>query len=124
MRKKKENRFLGEKGSISYFIVFVFLAFILLVLFVFITPVLIKFNTELYAAGEDILLDANSTASSLSNAQVRGQLQDSLTAASGSIPTQIDVLSNFFQYAWILIIVIIVLALYMFTRETVEGEIR
>lgn len=119
MKKK-----LNQKGSISFFIVFVALAVILLILFAAVIPLLIAFDTALYEGAEDIILDANKTAGNIQNAEIKASLQSSLQASTDTIPTQIDIMSNFFQYGWILVIVVIVLVLFMISRQTVEVAVR
>lgn len=118
-----KKKIMNERGVITYAIVFIFLAFILLTVFVFITPVLIEFNAEMYAAGEEILLDANATANEFQNQDIKAQFQDALGSAQQSIPTQVSILAAFFQYAWIIILIVVLMVLYMLTRETVEAEI-
>jgi hypothetical protein len=115
-----KKKFLGERGSIAYFIGFVYLSVILLVLFAVVVPVLISMDTKFYAAGESILIDANATMSTLADGEVKTQMQHSLTASRNSIPEQIEVLQVFFQYGWIILIIAVVLVLFMATRRTVE----
>lgn len=115
-----KKKFLGERGSIAYFIGFVYLSVILLILFSVIVPLLISVDTKFYAAGESILLDANATMSTLAPGEVKTAMQQSLTASRNSIPEQIDILQVFFQYGWIILIVAVALVLFMATRQTVE----
>lgn len=115
---------MNQRGSVSFFVVFVFLAFILLVLFALFIPLMIDFNTEIYAGAEMILDDANASAAEIQDADIRAQLQGSIGASQDSIITQTDVLSTFFQYGYIIIILVIVLVIYMIARQTVEVGIR
>ncbi len=115
---------MNEQGSISYFLVYVILAFILLVIFALIIPITIMFNTTIYQSAEDILLDANDVANEIQDPAIKAQLVRALGGNTESIATQVDILSTFFQYGWILIILIIVIVLFLQTRQTVELEIR
>jgi hypothetical protein len=121
-KKRKGIGNINEKGSISFYIIFVFLAFITLTLFVFLTPIMMDFNTRIYTAGEIALIDANETASQIQNADVRASFQSSLTSSQNSIPNQVAILSFFFQYAWIIVILVILLSLFIYTRQSVEAE--
>lgn len=119
MKKK-----LNEKGSISYFMVFVVLAVILLVLFAVAIPFLQAFNIALYEAGEDILIDANKTVQQLENEEIKAALEGALGQQVTSIETQVDILGTFFKYGWIIIILVIVLVIFLASRQAVEAEIR
>lgn len=118
------NKKINSRGSVSYFFVFVILSVVLVTLFAFAIPLLQAIDTAFYEAGEDILLDANETASNIQNDNIRESIQANFQAQTESIPTQIDILSTFHQYGWIIIILAIVLVIFLITRQTVELEVR
>lgn len=118
MKRKK------KKGVIAYFMVFVFLSIILTFLFAFATPLLINFDTAIYTGGEIALEDSETWINRIQNDDVRNQIQGTIDASRDSIPDQIDILGAFHQYAWVIIIVVTLFVIFMFTRTTVEGEIR
>lgn len=121
-KKKGSYKRLNNKGSIAFFIVFAFLAFITLTIFVFMLPILIDFNTRAYATAENLLVDANTTAQDIQNPTVKASFESVITSSTNSIPTQVEILGFFFQYSWIIVLVVITLALYMYTRQSVEAE--
>lgn len=113
-----------KKASVGYFIVFIFLSLILLILFAFGVPLMINMETSLYTAGEIALDDAQDWINKINDTTVKAQIQDTLDSSKSSIPDQIDVLGFFYQYAWLIIIVVILFIIFMQTRQTVETEIR
>jgi len=113
-----------SKGSVSFSLVFLYLAVILLALFAVFVPFLQTLNLELYDAGEDILERGKEATAKINDANVRAQFDASLDAQTDSIITQVEILSLFFQYGWIIIMLIIVLVLFIATRKTIEIGIR
>lgn len=115
---------LNKRGSISFFMAYVWLAIVLLVLFAAVIPLLQTMNTAMYAQAETILLDGNATAAKIQTVSVRDSLQAGFQAQVDSIETQNDILSVFFQYGWLIMILAIVMVMFMLTRETVELGVR
>jgi hypothetical protein len=56
-----------------------------------ITPFGVRFNTEMYAIGEDMILDANESLSQIDNATVRNTLYTTFGEALGTTQTNIEV---------------------------------
>lgn len=115
---------MNDRGSVSFFVYFAYLAIILLVLFAIIIPILQQFNTQVYASAENILVDGNTIAGNITDAGIRTALQDNFSAQADSIVTQIDILGTFFQYSWLIIILVLSLAFFIITRQSVEVGIR
>lgn len=120
MKKKSPRR----KGVVAYFYIFVMLSVIMLFLMAFAIPLLMDFNIQIYSGGELALDDATSWLDKISDADVKAQIEATLNASKDSIPEQIDVMGFFFQYSWIIMILVILFVVFMFTRVTVEQEIR
>ncbi len=113
MKQKIRNR----KGVVGMWLVFIIMSVLLLFLFGFAVPILIEFNTQFYSAGNDILNSINtSTLPAVAN--------ESIEAARTSTSQQISALSFFYQYSWLIILIIILFILFMRTRTIVESEIR
>lgn len=115
-RKKK------KKGVVAYFMVFVFMAIILVFLFGFAIPMLMDMQVGLYAGGEIALDDAYNWLDKINDTTVKTQIQNTLDSSKNSIPDQNEVLGFFFQYSWIIIIVVVLFVVFMFTRTTVETD--
>jgi len=110
-----------ERGSFSYFMVFVLLAVMLVFLFAIGIPLLMAVNSEFYAAGEPLLDRATVSANEVENAEVQAAMLSNIEAQRQSIPDQMEVLGVFFQYGWLIIIVVIVMILFMASRKTIES---
>jgi len=112
----KEKKYL-KKATIGMFLVFIVFGILLVFLFGFGVPVLLKFNTEIYSAGQTILEDINTT-------NLPQEMQEAINASTQSVSTQTEILSFFFQYGWIIILIVILFVLFMRSRTLVEAEIR
>ena len=64
-----------KKGSVSLYITYIILAVIIIVIAAVVAPFGVLFNSELYAAGEEIILDANETISQIQNDTIRNSIQ-------------------------------------------------
>jgi len=110
-----------ERGSFSYFMVFIMLAVILVFLFAIGIPMLTQINSEFYKAGEPMLDTAYDNAMLIEDADVQAAMLSNIEGQRQSIPDQIEVLSIFFQYGWLIIILVIVMVLFMSSRRSIES---
>jgi hypothetical protein len=120
LRKLKKNK----KASISYFMVFIYLMFILLTLFALFIPIGIDLNVAFFGAGDDILADSENRLNEIDDSDVKTGIQNNLDAAQESTGNQIDILSSFFQYGWILIVVIVTFVIFVIARSNIEVGLR
>lgn len=109
-----------KKGNITLYLVFMFAAIILVVIAAVIAPLGVLINTKFYAAGEDIMLRANSSVSKIQNATVRDKLNGIYGNSLGSIDNNIEVNNSLFQYSWIVVLILGGLIVFLFTRAMVE----
>ena len=110
-----------ERGSFSYFMVFIMLAVILVFLFAIGIPMLTQINSEFYKAGEPMLDTAYENALLVEDADVQAAMLSNIDGQRQSIPDQVEVLSIFFQYGWLIIILVIVMVLFMSSRRSIES---
>jgi len=118
MRKFRRN----EDGSLSYFLVFVYLGTITVFLFAIGIPFLISFSSGLYVAGDDIIGDASETIGQIENVEIKERIQATLTNAQSSTENTIDILSFFFQYSWVFVMLIITFTIFIIARKNVESN--
>jgi len=111
-----------DTASLSYFLVFVYLGTILIFLFAVGIPFLISFNSGMYTAGSDIIADASEKIGDIENAEVKTRIQSTLTNAQSSTENTIDLLSFFFQYSWVWIMLIITFTIFIVARKNVEAN--
>lgn len=112
---------LNERGSFSYFFIFVIAAIILVFFFALIVPLMVTWNTTLYEASEGMLEDSLAVAGDINDPGVSAAFTSSITAASDSLEDQVDILSVFFRYSWLIIIFIAALVIFLFARMQVES---
>ena len=117
--------FLRDKNAnLSFFVVFVIVSVITIFLFAFASPLLIDYMTHTYNIGQDLLQDAEDQVSQIQDEEIKEDLQTSLEDAQESTAGQIELLSNFYKYAWALIIIVTVLVIFVVARSWVEYERR
>lgn len=111
----------NKKGVLTFYLVFMVLAIVI----VFITAVMAPFgvlvNTELYEIGEGMIMDANETASNIDNADVRQAMQDSFATSLDGIETNVEVNNSVFQYSFIIVLIVGALFLFLYSRRLVEA---
>lgn len=83
-------------------------------------PMGIRFNTEAYEMGEQMIRDSNKTLSRINNATVRASISETLNTALSAQTENIEVNANIFQYGWVAALVLGALVLFLFTRRMVE----
>lgn len=113
---KKKNK----RGQAGLYVAFMFVAFIIIILAAIFAPMGVLFTTQLYAAGEEIFLDAQADLDNIQNATIRAALNSTMNAATTATTTNVEVLSATFQYGWILVLVLAGLVVYLLTRRLVE----
>lgn len=123
MNQNKENKYL-KPAVAGIFIAFIFISITLIFLFAVGIPFMIAWNTEMYAAGERIMSSSNiqATIDSIQDASIKAEIEDVFTEAKSSTSTNVSILGFFYQYGWIIIIIITCLMLFMKTRVLVETQ--
>lgn len=111
---------MNKKAVVSMYIVFIIVAMVIILITAVFAPMGVLFNTEMYAAGEDILLRANESIQNINDAEVRAAVQDNVDNAFLAQENNIEVNANLFQYGWILILGLVALVIFLFTRRMVE----
>ena len=114
MFKKK-----GKKGQVTIIFIFLLVAVILIVMSAILIPMGILFTTEMYTAGERILKLANTSIQNIENDTVRESITGALDQAFAAQENNIVVLTDMFQYSWIVILVLVFIVIFMFTRRLV-----
>lgn len=116
LRSLKNNNY----GVLSFFLVFIFMASMLVFLFAVGIPFSIAFTTEMYTASEDIIAGAQDQIEEIQDVEVRDRLDSTLDDALASTEDTITILSFFYQYSWVWIMLIIVFIIFIGARKVVE----
>ena len=124
-KKGKKKRFMNKKAQVTIYIYWFMGALLCLLLASVFAPMGVKMNTEFYAIGEEMMLDANYSVSQINNTEVKAHVEDTINTALGASQNNIDINANMFQYSWIFIIGISAVVVFLYTRQLVEyGQIR
>lgn len=110
----------ARKGQATLYIVFMMSAVVILLIAAVFAPLGVLLNTRLYAAGEGMMLDAQSEIGAIQDETVRNQINASITAGLLAGQNNIDVNAGLFQYGWVLVLVLSALIAFIYTRRTVE----
>jgi len=110
----------GKKAVVMIYLTLIIFIIIVVLIGAIAAPLGSLFNAELYKAGEQILLDANSSIQGIQNDTVRQNLQSSFNTALGNAQDNIDLTNDFYAYSWILILFLAALMVFMFTRSLTE----
>jgi predicted PurR-regulated permease PerM len=111
-----------RKGVVGYFLVFVMLSVVLLFLFGAATPMLIDISGRFFQAGDSILAMNTDWINNIQNATLKAEIQNTLNSAQEASADNINILGFFYQYAWLVIIIVTLFVIFMATRLTVETE--
>lgn len=118
--KKKNSILRNERGSISYWFIFVLLVIMLSFLFGVSIPFLQTYTVSIHGATDDLIDKAYNAAENINDVNARIAIQSSLTAQTSALSEQQEIYSTFIQYSTIIIIIVIAFILFMASRRDVE----
>jgi len=119
-KKKKKIQMKNKKAQLTLYVVWFLSAIIILVVAAFLAPMGVLFNSELYKAGEEIMLDANESIQGIQNDSMRTQITAVITEALDAQENNIEINSDLFQYSWVFVLILSGIVVFLFTRRTVE----
>jgi len=107
----------SRKGQVTTYVVFSVFAILILLVMAVMFPLGVRINTEVYAAGETIMLSSNDSLSKISNVTIRDSIKDSINGALENTENNIAVNAGFFKYSGLLMIGIIAFVMFMLVRQ-------
>lgn len=110
----------NKRGAVSIYLTFMFTAIFVLLIASVLAPMGVLINTEFYAMGEDIMLQANQSIEDINNASVRNSIRASVNSGLNSLQDNIEVNADIFKYSWIIVIILSAMVLFLFTRRITE----
>jgi len=111
---------IGKKGQMILYINFIVTAIVIILIAAVLIPVGIQFNTAAYAAGESMILKANSSIGAIQNESARSRIQSTLQSGLSHVEENISMNIDLFKYSWIGVLAISALVLFMYGRRLVE----
>ncbi len=112
--------FKHKKATVSIYIAFMFTAIIIVLIGSVFAPMGVVFNTQMYTAGEDILIMANESIQNINDPVVRAAIQDNLNEALAAGQVNIQVNTDMFQYSWVFVVLLAAIVAFLATRQVVE----
>jgi predicted PurR-regulated permease PerM len=110
----------NKKGNMTLVFVFLASSVILIILAGLFSPMLVNFSTIITESGEGILIDAQPSIDNIQDDEIRNQINSSLTGAIQSSADNISILAGFYQYAWVIILIVSGIIIFLFARLLVE----
>lgn len=110
----------NKKGQVALYIIFIISALFIVLIAAFFAPMGVRFNSEMYVAGEGLMLEANETIQRIQNDTVKNELQGIMDGALAATQNNISVNAHLFQYGWIFVIGLVGLIIFLYTRSLVE----
>ena len=109
-----------KKGNITLFFVYMMAALVVVLIAAFFAPMGVMFNTEMYLAGQDIYERANESIADIDNATIRNSIIATVNSGYANAENNIEVNNAIFQYGWILVILVVGLVIFLYSRRLVE----
>ena len=110
----------NKKAVISQIMVFIILSILIVLIFGILAPWGAMFSVAGYTAGESILNQSYEAAGNIQNEGVKTELRGSITGATTETSTNIQMFTGMYKYAWLFFIIILGLAIFLYTRRSVE----
>lgn len=111
---------MNKKANITLYVSFMIMAVILVMIAAVLAPMGVLFNTEMFKAGESIMLKANDSITGIQNDDIRVSVQDTVETAYGAAEYNIDVNANIFRYGWVFVVLLAGIMVFLYARTLVE----
>jgi len=112
--------FNNKRGVVALYLVFIISAVIVVLISAVFAPMGVLFNSKMYAAGLDIMSKANTSINNITDPVIKAEIQATIQSAYDAADNNIDVNAAIFQYGWILIIGLVAVIVFMYTRSLIE----
>lgn len=109
-----------KKASISFYLVMLYMAIIVVVITAIIAPMGVRMGTEFYAAGDGILNKSRQTLRNIDDVTVRNHLNETIIDAQNNQELNIQVNADIYKYAWILLLGLVAIGLFLYSRRINE----
>jgi hypothetical protein len=111
-----------NKGQIMMFILFIYISLVVILIGAVIAPLGSVFSSKMYAEGAKLIQQSNTTIQSISDTEVKAELNDVFASALASQQDNITVTTNMYQYSWAFVLIISLLVIFIWTRRMVESN--
>jgi len=111
-----------KKAQVSMYVSWFFVSALIIAIAAVLAPAGIRFNTELYSAGEDILENSFDSIEGIQDENVRTAVNASVVEAQQATTDNIDILGAMYQYGWVVVLVISGIIFFLYSRRIVEYQ--
>lgn len=111
---------LSKKGNVTLYFVAIVVMILVILMTAFFAPMGALFSEQMYLAGEDVIDMALDDINSISDSGVRDAVNQSFVSAADSTTTNIAVSTALFQYAWLFLLAIVGIVVFLAARAIVE----
>lgn len=109
----------NKKAQVTLYVYFIIAALILVIIAAVLAPMGVQFNSVLYEAGEEIMLDSLPYIEDIDDADVRTQITSTINSALASQQNNIEVNAAIFQYGWVAILILSAIIVFLHTRRLI-----
>lgn len=109
-----------KRAQVGIYFVFLIIATIVVIITALIAPLGSDMTQRFYIAGEGIINNSQSSLALIQDSNVKDQLDDIYAGAKANTVTNIEVTSGLYKYAWLIVIILSAVVLFLFTRRLVE----
>lgn len=110
----------ARKGQVSLYVSLVFVIFIIILITGLFAPMGAFIASNFYLAGEDLIIDSNTTVQNIQDTAIRNALTTTFNDASDNAVLNIEVATNMYQYSWVILILLAALLAFLYARRLVE----
>ena len=111
---------LGKKGNLTLYVISFFFGLIFVVVAGLLAPFGVLINTEIYQAGEMIMLQANDSLQNIQNDTVSERIQGVINSGLAATEDNIEVNNDVYQYGWIAFLIIFFVLVFLGARQIKE----
>lgn len=109
-----------KKSQTTMYLMFLIAATLIILITAVFAPLGSLLSSQFYAAGEDILSQANDSINNITDAAVKAEIQSMIGEARNAQENNIEVTTSMFKYSWIFVIALAGIIVFLFTRRMVE----
>lgn len=110
----------NKKAQTTMYLAFLIAASLIIIITAVFSPLGTLLATEFYAAGEDILADANASINNITDATVKAEIQSMIGEARAAETNNIEVTTALYKYSWIFVVALAGIIVFLFTRRSIE----
>lgn len=110
----------SKKANVTNFVLFIMFAVVLTLIAALFVPMSINFTTQMFAAGDNIINQTSYVLNGISDSAMKNQINQSIQNAQQATADNVSITSALYQYAWIFIILVLFLVIFVATRRQVE----